>query len=93
MLVPNRSVWTMIATSFFNSGSPVRSARLRSASMRRLPPRISRLTSSSSSLTSDGPTPAPARHIEWPGPVLIRPQRIRTIRSRGHPGARKRMRC
>src|SRR6185436_2143960 len=42
-LVPNLSVWTSIATSDEMSSTPVRVARLRSASVRALPARSSRL--------------------------------------------------
>src|SRR4029079_3544685 len=48
-LVPNLSVWISIAASDVKSSTPVRSARLRSASDRALPARISRLTSRNSS--------------------------------------------
>ena len=48
-LVPNLSVWISIVTSELRSSTPVRSARLRSASERALPARSSRLISFSSS--------------------------------------------
>src|SRR5204862_8172899 len=47
-LVPNLSVWISIAASDERSSTPVRSARLRSASPRPLPARSSRLISRSS---------------------------------------------
>ncbi len=51
-LVPNLSVCTSIVTSEMMSSTPVRSARLRSASGRGLPARSSRLISRSSSDSS-----------------------------------------
>src|SRR5688572_11476569 len=51
-LVPNLSVWISMVTSDWRSSTPVRSARLRSASERGLPARSSRLISRSSSASS-----------------------------------------
>src|SRR5262245_57703919 len=51
-LVPNLSVWISIAASDDRSSTPVRSARLRSASERPLPARSSRLISRSSAESS-----------------------------------------
>ena len=50
--MPNLSVWISIVTSELRSSTPVRSARLRSASERGLPARSSRLISRSSSDSS-----------------------------------------
>src|SRR5215204_2915777 len=52
MEVPKRSAWMSMATRLRRSSTPVRSARLRSASSRSRPTRISRLAISNSSLTS-----------------------------------------
>ena len=53
MLVPNRSVWTSIATSDRTSSTLVRSAKFLNASMRGLPARVS-AEIISSSLASAG---------------------------------------
>ena len=52
MLVPKRSVWIRIATSFCTSFTRVRSAIFRRASALLLPALISSVTRESSSLTS-----------------------------------------
>ena len=52
MLVPKRSVWISIATRARTSSTLVRSAKLRNASMRGLPARISLVTCCSSSASA-----------------------------------------
>ena len=63
-LVPNLSVWISMAASDDRSSTPVRSARLRSASARALPARSSRLISRSSS-DSSGCANASSSPTRW----------------------------